>query len=210
MRGVCGSSKAMREMGSHTKPVNVGESSVITHTGSVSVADSQSNTVPPKASLKSSDARKPIKQVSSSKTDRSSTVDISNCVKSSSQNSENSVRKEAKPVCNKEPAVSTSKEGVKVYPKFEINTLPGGKFGLKLTRPKPTMMKVSKISKISEISKISKISARNVNESENYTSEFQGGVRRSARKLVRGENSISNFNNIPILNTQIKRKLEIP
>ena len=51
MRGVCGSSKAMREMGSHTKPVNVGESSVITHTGSVSVADSQSNTVTPEASL---------------------------------------------------------------------------------------------------------------------------------------------------------------
>ena len=153
------------------------------------MADSQSNTVRPKASLKSTDARKPVKQVSSS-----STVEISICVKSSSQNPENSVRKEAKPVCDKEPAVSTSKEGVKVYPKFEINTLPGGKFGLKLTRPKPTMMKIS---------------ARNVNESENYTSEFQGGVRRSARKLVRGENTISNFNNIPILNTPIKRKIDV-
>ena len=71
----------MREMGSHTKPVNVGESSVITHTGSVSVADSQSNTVRPKASLKSTDARKPVKQVSSS-----STVEISICVNYSLSN----------------------------------------------------------------------------------------------------------------------------
>ena len=78
--------------------------------------------------------------------------------------------------------------------KFEINTLPGGKFGLKLTRPKPTLMKIS---------------ARNINESGNYTSEFQGGARKSARKLVRGENSISNFNNIPILNTPIKRKIDV-
>ena len=106
-------------MGSHTKPVNVGESSVITHTGSVSVADSQSNTVSPKASLgkhkwkdslNSTDARKQIKQVFSSRTDMSSSVNRSNCVKSSAENYENSVRKEAKPVCKKELYLHLRKE----------------------------------------------------------------------------------------------------
>ena len=72
-----------------------------------------------------------------------------------------------------------------MYSKFEINTLPGGKFGLK----------------------VMKILARNENENENNTSEFQGGVRKSARKMVRGKNS--NFNNIPILNTPTKRKIDV-
>jgi hypothetical protein len=196
VRGVGGASKARREVGSHIKPVNVGESSVNTHTGSVSVAGSQSNTVTPEAgpgahkwkdSLKT-DASKQAKQETSNK---SSSVDRSICVKSS----ENSVREEAKPIYKKEPAVSTLKERMKTNSKFEINTLPGGKFGLKLARPKPTFMKSS---------------ARKYTENEKHTSEFRGGdhnLNTSARKMFRGENN-KTFNNIPILNTPTKRKMD--
>ena len=95
----------------------------------------------------------------------------------------------------KEPAVSTLKERMKTNSKFEINTLPGGKFGLKLARPKPTFMKSS---------------ARKYTENEKHTSEFRGGdhnLNTSARKMFRGENN-KTFNNIPILNTPTKRKMD--
>ena len=70
--------------------------------------------------------------------------------------------------------------------KFEINTLPGGKFALKFSEPKPTFT-----------------------EDKEHNSELLEGKvinhTNSARKLVRGE---KRFNNIPILLTPTKQKLD--
>jgi hypothetical protein len=145
VRGVVGASKARREVGSQVKPVNVGESSVNTHTGSVSVAGSQSNTVTPEAGPGAHNVKDSLKTDAKQETSNmSSSVDKSNSMKSS----ENSVREEAKSTLKKEPAVSALKERkkikIKINSKFEINTLPGGKFSLKFAKPKPTFVKFGK------------------------------------------------------------------
>ena len=160
------------------------------------MAGSQSNTVTPEDGPGAHNVKDSLKTDAKQETSNmSSSVDKSNSMKSS----ENSVREEAKSTLKKEPAVSALKERkkikIKINSKFEINTLPGGKFGLKFAKPKPTFVKSS---------------ARNHTENEKHTSEFQGGdqhLNTSARKMFRGENN-KTFNNIPILNTPTKRKMD--
>jgi hypothetical protein len=161
----------------------------------VRVAASQSNTVKPdtgpgrnthkhKVSLKS-DASLQANQEYVSK---SSSVDMSKSKLSGTEGVKSTGKKQ-------EPAVSTSKERIKLKSRsklFEINTLPGGKFGLLL-----------------------KSSARSIDKvtGNEHNSEILGGQKQfytSARKQFRGENDNNEtFNNIPVIrNTPTKRKMD--
>ena len=104
---------------------------------------------------------------------------------------------EVKPTDKKqESAVSTSKEREKLKSKskmFEINTLPGGKFGLLLK------------------SSGRNIDVEKVTGNNEHNLEILVGQKKfnTARKQFRGEsNNTQTFNNIPIIrNTPTKRKM---
>ena len=72
-------------------------------------------------------------------------------------------------------------------PKYEIQTLPGGKFNLKLSNNSANIIKKKTRFK--------------------HTSDVLGREIQPSRKVVRGENEIvKKFNNIPIVSTPTKRK----
>ena len=151
---------------------------VNTQTGSVRVAASQSNTVIPEASLVREEHVK-VRSMSNSMSKR--VVEIKSGISSSSRSLE------ADPI-NMEsanPGVHKS-EKLLTMPKYDIRTLPGGIFNLKLSSNSANIKKRSR---------------------SKHTSDISGREIQPSRTVVRGENeNMRKFNNIPKVSMPTKRK----
>ena len=145
------------------------------------VAPSQSNTVIPEASLVREEHVK-VRSMSNSMSKR--VVEIKSGISSSSRSLE------ADPI-NMEsanPGVHKS-EKLLTMPKYDIRTLPGGIFNLKLSSNSANIKKRSR---------------------SKHTSDISGREIQPSRTVVRGENEnvkkLKKFNNIPMVSTPTKRK----
>ena len=123
--------------------------------------------------------------------------EVENHVEKSNSEVESSTCKkvdvEAEPNRVMEPAVPALIEKVKIKSKFEICTLPGGKFNLKLAKQPFAKHELSASFRQKRLE---------------HNSDILVGRQYSARKVIRGENEGLQFNNIPVLNTPTKRKCE--